>query len=118
MRKHAPARDSVARDTPVQVLAAVGSWYRIQLLDGPTGYVPAARVAAAASDASRMPVDREVGVTRDAGTAGATAEPVALLAPGDTVAVLGRFGALLLIRTPRGVQGWIPQPLPVRPAAD
>jgi murein DD-endopeptidase MepM/ murein hydrolase activator NlpD len=105
----AAARDSVPRDAPVLVLGAVGRWYRIQMPDGRSGYLPAARVQHAGAGAARLRMDQETVVARQPGGAGDPAEGVALLATGDTVTVLGQSGASLLIRTPRGRAGWIRQ---------
>jgi murein DD-endopeptidase MepM/ murein hydrolase activator NlpD len=105
----AAARDSVPWDAPVLVLGAVGRWYRIRMPDGRSGYLPAARVRNAGAGAARLRVDRETVVARQPGGAGDPADGVALLVAGDTVTVLGRSGAALLIRTPRGRAGWITQ---------
>jgi len=103
----ATVSDSVPRDAPVQVLAAVGRWYRVRTTEGGSGYLPAAQVRHAGVGAALLPVDRETAVARKPGPAGDPAEGVALLAAGDTVRVLGRSGDALLIRTARGRIGWI-----------
>ena len=100
-------RDSVPRDAPVQVLAAVGRWYRVRTPEGRSGYIPAAQVRHAAAGAARMLVDRETTVARTLHGAVSPADWVALLAAGDSVRVLGRSGESLLIRTARGRVGWI-----------
>ena len=103
----AAARESVPRDAPVLVLAAVGRWYRIRMPDGSSGYLPAAQVRHADEGAARLRVDEETAVARRPGGGWGSADGVALLAAGDTVTVLGQSGESLLVRTQRGRAGWI-----------
>jgi len=100
-----PAR-ILARHTAMRVLAAVGSWYRVRLPDGATGYLAArllepAHLAVETTElASGAPVWSRPGET----------EPSTVIEEvtgADAVAVLGRFGDYLLIRTAAGRAGWV-----------
>jgi murein DD-endopeptidase MepM/ murein hydrolase activator NlpD len=92
--------------TALRVIGAVGSWFRVQLPDGSSGYLtsrfaePAARAVRTASPAASSPVLAAPQVT---------AEIVTELAAGDPVPVLGRFGDFLLVRAPDGRAGWLIQ---------
>ncbi|MDP9145700.1 MAG: hypothetical protein M3N43_13590, partial [Actinomycetota bacterium] len=95
------------RHTPARVVAAVGSWYRVRLPDGTTGYL-AVRATEPAESAVRM-----------ASLAGST--PLLALPGGGSrdefiltsegrhsiLDVLGRFGGFLMVRTASGQAGWI-----------
>jgi murein DD-endopeptidase MepM/ murein hydrolase activator NlpD len=92
-----------AEQTPVQVLAGVGGWYRTRLPDGLEGYValaetwgldPADSIAVSTPSIMRAaPV--AVGGEMDA------------IPPGRVVSVLGRFGDYVLVRDAGGLQGWL-----------
>jgi murein DD-endopeptidase MepM/ murein hydrolase activator NlpD len=92
------------RYTPVRVLAGSGSWYRVRLPDGATGYVAArltealdrpleTRMASAPSPLLREPV--------------AGAAVVSELDAGLALPVLGLYGRYLYVRAPGGAAGWI-----------
>lgn len=72
------------RHAAMRVVAAVGSWFRVRLADGVTGYVASNRLEPAERAIAWAPV------------------PV-----GDSLEVLGRYGAYLLIRAPAGQAGWV-----------
>lgn len=112
----APARDTVPRFTALQLLAAVGSWYHVRLPDGATGYVPAARIVALERGVETMRLERGIGMARRPRPAD-DADVEVVLAAGDIVTVLGRYGSRLLVRTAGGLAGWI-EPVPPAAAAD
>jgi murein DD-endopeptidase MepM/ murein hydrolase activator NlpD len=95
--------------TALRILAASGSWFRVRLPDGGTGYI-----AARATER----VDRAIRTAAPAPSSQLLARPLAasgpddvlaLVAPGETVGVLGRFGDFLLVRTPDGRPAWMIQ---------
>jgi murein DD-endopeptidase MepM/ murein hydrolase activator NlpD len=103
--EHAPIRTQTPTHTALRVLAGVGAWYHVRLPDGMAGYLPArqvepvtTRVASARSERGGVVFlrpDRP------------TPEILAVVAPGDSVDVLGRFGAYQLVRMPAGAAGWM-----------
>jgi murein DD-endopeptidase MepM/ murein hydrolase activator NlpD len=97
----------VPRHTALRIVAAIGSWYHVRLPDGATGYVPARLTE---------PADRPVEMTKLPERAPllahprATASPSDVLAevtPGESVGVLARFGAYLLVLARGGTAGWV-----------
>jgi murein DD-endopeptidase MepM/ murein hydrolase activator NlpD len=95
---------TLAGHTAMRVLGAVGSWYRVRLPDGATGFLasrllePATQAVETYALAAEAPV-----LARPGGH-----EPSAVIgAAVDSVAVLGRFGEYLLVRTPAGRSGWV-----------
>lgn len=96
----------LTRHTAMRVQAAVGSWYRVRLPDGTTGYLAArllepARLALETTElAPGEPVR-----SRPGGTDPSTV--IEEVTTEDAVAVLGRFGDYLLVRTPAGRSGWV-----------
>jgi murein DD-endopeptidase MepM/ murein hydrolase activator NlpD len=104
--RRAGGTTALALHTPVRVLAAVGDWYRVRLPDGQSGYIDA-RLA--------EPLDGAVAVAASPSATAVRARPDVTAdvmheaAPGDSLAVLGRFGDFLYVRPPAGVDGWISQ---------
>jgi peptidoglycan LD-endopeptidase LytH len=102
------ARGAGLRELPARTVVKVdgiaGRYYRVRLPDGSAGYVSASGTAAADT-----PVDR----TRPAMRAVIRDQPSAVAAALDSVprdtalAVLGRFGDYLYVRTPGGRTGWL-----------
>lgn len=92
--------------TAMRVLAATGDWYRVRLPDGTTGFV-SARLTEAATRAVRTATMGSPGPMfaypgrRDA------MDVVAVVSPGESLDVLGRFGEYILVRSPRGLAGWV-----------
>lgn len=95
------------RHTTLRVLAGVGEWYRVRLPDGLTGFLPGNRVE---------PVDRAVEFAALVDESRILTEPapsfepeqvIALVLPGDSLPVLGRFGEYLFVRIPGGQAGWM-----------
>lgn len=95
------------RYTAVRVVAAVGSWYRVRLPDGGTGYL-----AAAAAEPVELAIDSPRAAAGSAVLANLTAQehPETILATTSAtsgLAVHGRFQDYLLVRTPDGLSGWL-----------
>jgi uncharacterized protein YgiM (DUF1202 family) len=90
----------------MRVLAAVGSWYRVRLPDGATGYLAARLLEPArlAVETTELALGEPVR-SRPGGTDPSTVIEEATTA--DAVPVLGRFGDYLLVRTPSGRSGWV-----------
>jgi murein DD-endopeptidase MepM/ murein hydrolase activator NlpD len=101
----APAR-ILARHTAMRVLAAVGSWYRVRLPDGATGYLAARLLepAQSALETTELAMGEPVR-SRPGGTDPSTV--IEEMTTEDAVPVLGRFGDYLLVRTPAGRSGWV-----------
>lgn len=103
----AAALDTLDRHAAARVVAATGSWYRVRMPDGGTGYLPADQIE---------PAERPISVVASLGTETILTRPsaqpttesilVSRLA-GAPVDVLGRYGQFLLVRTPDGVAGWV-----------
>lgn len=106
-REQGAARRELGRHTPLRVLAAVGDWFRVRLPDGATGYVAAraVEVAGSAVESAALAVASPL-LTRPDGVADPGAVR-ALLGPGETVDVLGRFAGYLFVRTGQGASGWV-----------
>lgn len=98
-----PVITQVERAAPVRLLAGAGRWYRARLPDHREGYVPVADVQPL--HPLRMTSVTERAVVRS--------EPTVFgfemdsLARGQTVPLLGRYGAYALVRLPSGRIGWI-----------
>jgi hypothetical protein len=103
----APALGELPRHTAMRVLAAVGEWYRVRLPDRTTGYIASRMLEAAV-----LPVER-AGLAQTHVVLAQPRHPVepthilAEVTAGDSVGVLGRFGAYLLVRTRAGLAGWV-----------
>ena len=101
-----PPVQMLTRHTAMQVQAAVGSWYRVRLPDGTTGYL-AARLLERAQRAVET-TELAPGATvrsRPGGTDPSTV--IEEVRTKDAVPVLGRFGDYLLVRSPAGRSGWV-----------
>jgi murein DD-endopeptidase MepM/ murein hydrolase activator NlpD/SH3-like domain-containing protein len=98
------------RHTPLRIIAAVGSWYRVRLPDGATGYVasrltePLERAVRTASrDQPRQLLARPVEAPRPQ-------DVIAEVSAGEPVSVLGYYGGFALVRAREGGSwGWIEQ---------
>lgn len=104
--------DSVVRlprYAALRVLAATGTWYRVRLPGGPSGYLPAGLTERAAEAVdTRNLVEPAPLLSRPVWPAPG-AFVVSRLTRGDTVRVLGRAGSYLLVRTVEGAEGWVAQ---------
>lgn len=96
----------LAGHTAMRVLAAVGSWYRVRLPDGTTGYLLARSLEPAhlAVETTQLSLGAPVR-SRPGGIEPSTV--IAEMTAADSVAVLGRFGDYLLVRTSAGHSGWV-----------
>lgn len=97
----------LARHTTMRVVSAAGEYYRVRMPDGATGFV-SARLTESAERAIATLRPGETILARPAVTH-STADIVAVVEEGDNVGVLGRFGEFVLVRSSRGVAGWVLQ---------
>lgn len=92
------------RHTVARALAANGTWYRVALPDGRSGYL-----AAHSTERGLEPIRRER--LAQGGTLHDRPTPIAAvmdsLQPGAAVPVLGRFAEFLLVEGPGGRAGWV-----------
>jgi len=93
--------------TAALVVGAVGSWYRVRLPDGAMGYLPGN-----AAEPVEIALGPAPGVARTEVLASLTAadHPEAVVADNAhpaSLAIHGRFGSYLFVRTPAGISGWI-----------
>jgi murein DD-endopeptidase MepM/ murein hydrolase activator NlpD len=93
------------RHTAMRVLSAAGAWYRVRLPNGTTGFI-SARLTEPADDAVRVATLRNAGEVLSR-PALADAEVMEVLTPGVSFDVLARFGDFLLVRSARGLAGWV-----------
>jgi SH3-like domain-containing protein len=91
------------------VIAAVGDWYRVRLPDGLTGYVSARFTELAAVAVRVETVPQAAPIFARPLDVPQTSDLMAHVAAGDSVDVLGQFGAYLLVRANGGREGWIGQ---------
>jgi SH3-like domain-containing protein len=89
----------------MRVLSAAGAWYRVRLPNGTTGFI-SARLTEPADDAVRVATLRNAGEVLSR-PALADAEVMEVLTPGVSFDVLARFGDFLLVRSARGLAGWV-----------
>jgi murein DD-endopeptidase MepM/ murein hydrolase activator NlpD len=100
------SRTTLPMHTPVRVVAAVGTWFRVRLPDGTAGFITAGLTEPldGALDVTAPAVPTEIR-TRPA----ISADVLDRAEPGDSLAVLARFGEYLFVRPPAGREGWIAQ---------
>ncbi len=90
--------------TPVRVLGAAGSWYRVRLPNGQVGFV-AARLTEAVNEPLRSQV-----VAQTATLVSGPSESAPLMEAveaGTGVSVLGTFDGFLYVQSPGGNTGWM-----------
>ncbi|WP_405285084.1 M23 family metallopeptidase [Gaopeijia maritima] len=92
------------RHTAVRIVGAAGSWYRVRLPDGASGYLSARLV-----DDLSAPVSETVPATalEALSRPEASAPVVQRVAAGAALPVLGRFEDYLFVREPAGRTAWI-----------
>jgi peptidoglycan LD-endopeptidase LytH len=103
-----PASDTISalgRHTAMRVLSAYGEYYRVRLPDGVTGFVSSRFTESADRAIARVAVGETI-LARPASTPGPQ-DIVAVVEKGDDVGVVGRFGDFSLVRSARGVAGWV-----------
>ena len=90
--------------TPLRVLAATGSWYRVRLPDGQDGFV-----AARLTEATNLPLRNQVIANASDLVSGPslTAPVMESVEAGTGVSVLGSFDGFLYVQSPRGYTGWM-----------
>ena len=95
------------RHTAMRAISASGGYYRVRLPDGSTGFVNARFVESADRAIAAIPAGQTI-LARPAVTH-SPQDIVAVVEEGDNVGVFGRFGDFALVRSPRGVAGWVLQ---------
>ncbi|MFC1575597.1 SH3 domain-containing protein, partial [Gemmatimonadota bacterium] len=104
-----PARRSevltqLPRHTALRVLGGVGTWYRVQLPDGTTGFV-AGRLTEGLEEPIRL--ERLAGGQSLKALPSSDAPVMDELPGGADVPVLGTFRDFLYVRAPSGMAGWM-----------
>lgn len=89
------------------VVSAAGEWYRVRMPDGATGFVSARLTELAERAIATLPAGSTI-LDRPATTHGVS-NVVAVVTERDTVGVVGRFGEFVLVRSNRGIAGWVLQ---------
>jgi murein DD-endopeptidase MepM/ murein hydrolase activator NlpD/SH3-like domain-containing protein len=98
---------SLERYSAMRVLSAIGEWYRVRLPDGATGFVSVNGIESADRAIATVP-EGETILARPSLTH-APSDIVAIVDAGDRFGVIGRFGDFALVRSTRGVAGWVLQ---------
>jgi hypothetical protein len=102
--------DTVAALAPhsaMRVLSAAGEYFRVRLPDGATGFVHSRLIEPADRAIARLPAGGTI-LSRPVANVGPS-DVVAVLGQGDSAGVLGRFGEYVLVRSRRGIAGWVLQ---------
>jgi len=97
----------LAQHSAMRVLSAAGEYFRVRLPDGATGFVHSRFIEPADRAIARLPAGGTI-LSRPVANDGPS-NVVAVLALGDSAGVLGRFGEYVLVRSSRGVAGWVLQ---------
>lgn len=90
--------------TPLRVLAAAGSWYRVRLPDGRAGFV-AARLMEAVSEPLTHQVLAEASALVSEPVSGAPI--MESVEAGTNLSILGAFEGYLYVQSPGGRTGWM-----------
>ncbi len=90
--------------TSMHVRAGTGSWYRVALPDGRSGFVVSRLVEPASGPIRSTMVAGGTMLLTDPDSAAAAVDRVA---SGSEVGVLARFGEFLFVRGPSGKVGWV-----------
>ncbi len=98
----APVLTEVDLHTPMRVVGGTGSWYRVYLPDGTTGFV-SATVTEPVDEAIRTLAEGGL-VLRNPTLAAAAVDS---LVPGEQVPVLGVFGEFAFVQSAKGFSGWV-----------
>jgi murein DD-endopeptidase MepM/ murein hydrolase activator NlpD len=96
----------LAAEAPLRILGGAGSFYRVRLPDGQSGWVPARLTEAADRPLGEWVVAR-ASVVRSAPAA--TAPVVTDVSSGTSLPVLGSFAGYTYVVTPGGRRGWVSQ---------
>lgn len=95
------------RHTAMRVLSAYGEFYRVRLPDGASGFVAARLTESAERAIATVPAGQTI-LARPDMTHGPH-DVVAVVAEDEKAGVVGRFGEFALVRTSRGLAGWVIQ---------
>lgn len=95
------------RHSAMRVVSAAGEWYRVRMPDGATGFVNARLTESADRAIATVPAGATI-FARPALTH-SPADIVAVVEEGETASVHGRFGEFALVRSTRGMAGWVLQ---------
>ena len=98
---------ALSRHTAMRVLSAYGAFYRVRLPDGVSGFVAARLTESTTRILARVPVGDTI-LARPAASP-SPQDVVAIVERGHDVGVVGRFGEFALVRTSRGIAGWVIQ---------
>jgi murein DD-endopeptidase MepM/ murein hydrolase activator NlpD len=96
------------RHAVLRVIAAVGGSYRVALPDGAAGYV-VARTTEPAARALRRADVRGASLVLARPHAATSDQVMADIPAGQPVDVLGQYAGYALVRTQRGITGWVAQ---------
>lgn len=99
--------DLLDRHTVMRVLSAAGEFYRVRMPDGATGFILSRVTELADRAIARVPAGQTV-LARPAVTH-SPSDIVAVVGESDQVGIVGRFGEFALVRSPRGLAGWVLQ---------
>lgn len=94
----------LARHTPVRVAAGTGSWYRVTLPDGATGYLASGLTERLDGAIRRQTIGAETDVLSDPDPA---AVAVDRIVTGTELDVLGAFGGFVFVQASSGRYGWV-----------
>lgn len=97
----------LSRHTALRVVSAYGEYYRVRLPDGVTGFVSARLMESTERIIATVPAGETI-LARPTPSANPQ-DVVAVVEQGDNVGVVGRFGEFALVRSSRGVAGWVIQ---------
>jgi len=97
----------LGRHSPMRVVSAAGEYYRVRMPDGVTAYVSARSTESADRAIATIPGGETI-LARPTVTH-SPSDVVAIVEEGESVGVLGRFGEFALVRSSRGLSGWIIQ---------
>ena len=100
---HAVALTTVPPETPLQVDAATGTWFRVRLPDGTAGYIASRFVESTRRAVGRADVATGTPL-RDRPAANAA---IIATAPGGVLPVIGEFADYALVETAGGLTAWV-----------
>jgi len=100
---HAVALTTVPAETPLQVDAATGTWFRVRLPDGTAGYIASRFVESTRRAVGRADVATGTPL-RDRPAANAA---IIATAPGGALPVIGEFADYALVETAGGLTAWV-----------
>ena len=92
------------QSTPLRVLAASGSWYRVRLPNGQDGFVAARLTEAVAQPLRNQFIENASALFSSPSPIAPVMEDVAA---GTEVAVLGSYEGFLYVQSPDGSTGWL-----------